>query len=411
MLSRLVPRLSSIGSRRWIATLSAMTAVTALSIDMSLPAQPTLATVFDVSSETAQLTLSLFLIAFAAAQLVTGYVSDALGRRPVLIAGLVLFALSGVACALSPSIEVLLACRVVQGFGAAAAPVVARAMVRDTQPAHQAARLLSTMLAALAVAPMIAPQLGSWLLELSNWRAIFVALAVCGVILLVLAAATLPETHAHDRRITGGGIRGLFRGFREFFRTPGTRLPVFVSCATFAGQFAYISDSPFVLMEGYHVSPRHYAYYFGATALALMIGSLAGRAILRAGQSPRLLLRVGTLLLLVGGIAVVIGTHGGFGLAGFFVPMLVYFIGVGLTSPSATALAMEPVPHLAGTASAAVGSLQMTCGAIAGYATTRIGGSSPLVFADVVVVMGAIAFALAFAARRGVPTRILPPPS
>ena len=102
MLAPLVPSMSTVGSRRWIATLSAMTAVTALSIDMSLPAQPTLATVFDVSNETAQLTLSLFLVAFAAAQLVTGYLSDALGRRRVLIAGLVLFALSGFACALSP---------------------------------------------------------------------------------------------------------------------------------------------------------------------------------------------------------------------------------------------------------------------------------------------------------------------
>jgi DHA1 family bicyclomycin/chloramphenicol resistance-like MFS transporter len=409
MLARRVPRLT-IGSRRWIATLSAMTAVTALSIDMSLPAQPTLASVFDVSSETAQLTLSVFLVAFAAAQLVTGYLSDAIGRRPVLIVGLVLYAVSGVACALSPTIEILLACRVVQGFGAAAGPVVARAMVRDTQPAREAARLLSTMLAALAIAPMIAPQLGGWLLELFDWHAIFFALAIGGVILVGLAAWLLPETHPPERRLTGG-LAGLIRGFREFFRTPGTRLPVFVTCATFAGQFAYIGDSPFVLIDGFHVSPRAYAYYFGGTALALMIGAIAGRGMLRAGRSPRALLRVGTSLLLAGGILVVGGTHGGFGLPGFFVPMLVYFLGIGLTTPSATALAMDPVPHLAGTASAAVGSLQMTSGAIAGYVTTKIGGSSPIVFADVVIAMAVLAFVLAFAATtRAAATRTLPPP-
>jgi len=400
----------TIGSRRWIATLSAMTAVTALSIDMSLPAQPTLATVFDVSSETAQLTLSVFLVAFAAAQLVTGYLSDAIGRRPVLIVGLVLYAASGLACALSPSIEVLLACRVVQGFGAAAGPVVARAMVRDTQPAREAARLLSTMLAALAIAPMIAPQLGSWFLELFDWHAIFFALAIGGVILTLLAAVLLPETHPPDRRLRGG-LSGLARGFREFFATPGTRLPVFVTCATFSGQFAYIGDSPFVLIDGFGVSPRAYAYYFGGTALALMLGAIGGRAMLRAGRSPRALLRVGTSLLLAGGILVVAGTHGGFGLAGFFVPMLIYFLGIGLTTPSATALAMDPVPHLAGTASAAVGSLQMTSGAIAGYLTTKIGGSSPLVFARVVIAMAAIAFVLAFAATtRAASTRTSPPP-
>src|SRR5262245_62058922 len=116
-----------IGSARWIATLAAMTAVTALSIDMSLPAQPTLAATFDVESATAQLTLSVFLIGFACAQLITGYLSDAFGRRRVLLSGLALFAISGIACALSPSIEVLIACRALQGIGAAAAPVVARA--------------------------------------------------------------------------------------------------------------------------------------------------------------------------------------------------------------------------------------------------------------------------------------------
>lgn len=387
-----------------------MTAVTALSIDMSLPAQPTLATVFDVSSETAQLTLSVFLVAFAAAQLVTGYLSDAVGRRPVLIVGLALYAVSGLACALSPSIEILLACRVVQGFGAAAGPVVARAMVRDTQPAHEAARLLSTMLAVLAIAPMIAPQIGGWLLALFDWHAIFFALAIGGVILVTLAALLLPETHPPGRRLTGG-LAGLARGFQEFFRTPGTRLPVFVTCATFAGQFAYIGDSPFVMIEGFDVSPRAYAYYFGGTALALMLGAFAGRAMLRAGRSPRLLLRVGTSLLLAGGILVVAGTHGGLGLPGFYVPMLVYFLGVGLTSPSATALAMEPTPHLAGTASAAVGSLQMTSGAIAGYLTTKIGGSSPIVFAYVVIAMALLAFVLAFAAtRRAAATRTIQPP-
>jgi MFS transporter, DHA1 family, multidrug resistance protein len=388
--------LSPIGSRRWIATLSAMTAVTALSIDMSLPAQPTLATAFDVSSETAQLTLSVFLVAFALAQLVTGSLSDLLGRRPVLLVGLALFALSGVACALSPGIEVLLACRVIQGFGAAAAPVVARAMVRDTQPAAEAAKLLSTMLAALAVAPMIAPVLGSNLLAVFGWRSIFVALAACGIALFALAASSLGETLPRERRTTTRVIDN----YAEFFRTPGTRLPMFVSCATFAGQFAYIGDSPFVLIDGYHVSPAHFAYYFAATALALMTGSLSGRSMLRAGRSPRTLLRIGGSLLVTGGVLVFVGTHTGLGLAGFFVPMLVYFLGVGLTAPSATALALEPVPHIAGTGSAAIGSLQMIAGAVAGYETTHLGGSSPRVFASVVLAMGALASVLAFAASR-----------
>jgi len=391
---------ATIGSRRWIATLAAMTAVTALSIDMSLPAQPALARVFAVDESTAQLTLSLFLIGFAGAQLVTGYLSDVLGRRRVMLAGLVLFALAGVACAASPSIEVLLACRVVQGIGAAAAPVVARAMVRDTQPGAQAARLLSSMLAALAIAPMVAPVIGGALLTSLGWRAIFATLALCGGVLFAIAATTLVETLPPERRAS----HGLVAGFRAFLATPGTRLPMLVSCASFAGQFAYISDSPFVLIDGYGVSARTYGLLFAATALALMIGSMTGGALLRAGRSTRAMLVLGASLLLAGGAGVVIGTHAGLGVAGFIVPMLVYFFGIGLASPSATALAMEPVPHLAGTASAAIGSVQMLAGALAGYATTRIGGSDPHLFSIVVAVMGTLAFGLAVAAaRRHVP--------
>ncbi|HEU0030595.1 MAG TPA: multidrug effflux MFS transporter [Kofleriaceae bacterium] len=386
-----------VGSGRWIVTLAALTAVVALSIDMSLPAQPTLARTFGVSSETAQLTLSLFLIGFAAMQIFVGYLSDAWGRRRVLLGGLAAFTVAGIACAVSPSIEVLLACRVLQGAGAAAAPVVARAMVRDTQPAGQAARLLSTMLSALAVAPMVAPVIGGALLGALGWRSIFVALALTGIVMYALAQLTLDETLSIERRRTLS-LRGLFTSYRVFFTTSGTRLPMLVGCTTFAGQFAYIADSPFVLMGGYGVSADHFGFYFGATALALMLGSIVGSRLLRAGRSPGVLTVIGTAVLLVGGILVVAGTRAELGIAGFMVPMLIYFFGAGLGSPSATALAMQPVPHIAGTASAAIGCLTMVAGSISGYETTRIGGSSPSTFALVVLVMAVLAFGLAIAA-------------
>jgi MFS transporter, DHA1 family, multidrug resistance protein len=388
---------SRIGSARWIATLAAMTAITALSIDMSLPAQPTLAATFHVSSATAQLTLSVFLIGFACAQLITGYLSDAFGRRSVMLGGLALFTVSGIACALSPSIETLIACRALQGVGAAAAPVVARAMVRDTQPAHHAARLLSTMLAALAVAPMIAPVIGGALLEVSSWRAIYAALAGCGVVLYCLARWTLVETLAIERRLPPS-LPGLFRGYAEFFRTPGVRLPMLISCASFAGLFGYVAASPFVLIGGYHVDPANYGYYFAITAFALMVGSLFGGKLLRAGRSPGAMLVIGGTFLLVGGVVSVAGTRSALGIAGLMTPLAVFFFGVGITSPSAMALGLQPVPHIAGTASAAIGFFSTTAGALSGYVTTRIGGSSPRIFALVMLATGAIAALLAITA-------------
>lgn len=396
-----VPRRASVvGSRRWVFTLAAMTGVTALSIDMSLPAQPTLARVFDVTADTAQLNLSLFMIGFALAQLVMGYASDVWGRRRVLIGGLALYTLAALACAAAPTIEVVLACRVLQGIGASAAPVVARAMVRDTQPAAAAARLMSTMLATLALAPMLAPTLGGALLAAFGWRAVFAALAVSGGILLVLAHQTLSETLTHDRRLQASP-GGLIRGYRTFFTTPGTRLPMLISCTSFAGQFAYIAVSPFVLMQGYGASTQAFGIYFGSTALALMLGSIGGSRMLRAGRSLRGMILLGTSLILVGAVLITIGTRvPGFGIAGFLAPMILYFFGVGLASPSASALALEPVAHIAGTASAAIGFLTMISGALAGYLTALVGGSDPRMFAVVVTVMGAAAAALGLAVAR-----------
>lgn len=387
---------TTVGSTRWIVTLASMTGVIALSIDMSLPAQPTLARVFDVSSEVAQLNLSLFMIGFAIAQLLVGYLSDAFGRRRVLLGGLALFSLSALACALSPTIEVVLTCRVLQGIGGSAAPVVARAMVRDTQPAGQAARLMSTMLATLAIAPMIAPSIGGVMLAVFGWRAIFATLAATGFALLVIANLTLTETLPAERRLVASPL-GLVRGFGQFFRAPGTRLPMLISCAAFAGQFAYIADSPFVLMHGYGVSTASFGIYFATTAVALMLGSLSGGRMLRAGRTPRGMVMLGTSLLLIGGVLVTLGTRfDGLGITGFLAPMIIYFFGVGLASPSSSALALDPVPHIAGTASAAVGFLTMTSGALAGYYTTKLGGSDPRIFALVVTVMGALAALLAF---------------
>lgn len=391
------PRYAAVvGSTRWIVTLAGLTAIVALSIDMSLPAQPTLARELSVDTSTASLSLSLFMLGFAVSQIFVGYLSDAWGRRPVLVAGMLIYAAAGVACAASPTIEILLAARIVQGAGAAAGPVVARAMVRDTQPAQHAARLLSTMLAALAVAPMIAPTIGGVLLGWFGWRSIFATLGICGIATLALANATLVETLPPERRATPSAL-GLVRNYARFFATRGVRLPLLLGCASFAGQFAYIGVSPFVMMEGYGLSSAAFGFYFGMSAFALMLGSLFGARLLRAGRSPGAMLVTGTSLLLAGGTLVVIGTHvDGLGIAGFVPPMVVYFFGTGISGPSATALAMEPVPHIAGTASAAIGVLTMSSGAIAGYAAARIGGSSATTFSFITVTMAVIAASIAW---------------
>lgn len=388
------------GTRRWLVSLSAITAVTALSIDMSLPAQPALAHHFGIGSDKAQLTLSLFLLGYAGAQLIVGFLSDAFGRRRVMLAGLGLFTLSGLLCALSPSIELLLLCRFLQGLGAAAGPVVARAMVRDTQPPATAARLLSTMLAVLAIAPMVAPSIGGLLLKLASWRAIFATLCVFGVAFMLLVATSLDETLPEERR-GRASLQALSSGIKRFVTTPGTLTPAVLGCITSAGQFAYISASPFVLIEGYRVAPEHYGLFFVGTAAALMIGSTLGGKMLAAGRSPQQLISIGSVVLCISGLSVAAAAHlPALGVIGFMLPMTMYFLGVGMAGPSATALALAPVPEIAGTASSLIGFTNMSCGAVAGWLATKLGGSTPHVLGVIVALMGCSAAALIFTQRR-----------
>jgi DHA1 family bicyclomycin/chloramphenicol resistance-like MFS transporter len=379
------------GSARWIATLSALTGVTALSIDMSLPAQPTLGRAFHAGSDDTQLTLSLFLVGYAVGQLVSGSLSDARGRRVVLLGGLGVFTVAGLACSVSTSLSTLVILRMVQGLGAAAAPVVARAMVRDTQPSTEAARLLATMTAVLAIAPMVAPLAGGWLLTHLGWQSIFGALAAVGVVLAALSALTLEETRPKALR-TALSFAAVLRGFLTFFRTPGTRVPTLLACASFAGQFAFISDSPFVIIDGYGVPAEHYGFYFGSTAVMLMAGSLTSGHLVKRGFTPRALLGVGAALLCTGGVLLAILVRvPALGVAGLMGPMMIYFIGIGFVGPNATAIAMAPVPALAGTASALIGFLQMAAGALSGYVATRVGGKDPATLGLITGAMGLFA--------------------
>jgi DHA1 family bicyclomycin/chloramphenicol resistance-like MFS transporter len=256
------------------------------------------------------------------------------------------------------------------------------------------------MLAALALAPMLAPLIGGVLLDRVGWHAIFATLALSGVAFFVLALLSLRETLPPERRAPMGS-RHLARAVSQFLATPGTRLPTALGCVAFAGQFAYISDSPFVLMNGYGVPSDRYFLFFGATALALMLGSMLGGRLLHQ-RSPARLLGLGATLLGLGGVGVAVMTQARLlGPVGFIAPMIVYFVGLGLLGPSATALAMEPVPDIAGAASASIGLLSMGAGALTGWLTTRLGGSDPRVLGVVTAVMGLGAAALAVAAQRG----------
>ena len=353
-------------SRALVILLGALTGLTALSIDMSLPALPTLAAVFGVDADQAALTLSLFLAGYSVSQLFYGPLADRFGRRPPLLVGLALFAAGGLGCALSGSITQLVLWRLVQGVGACAGPILARAVVRDLYQRRRGVQILSYMTLIMAVAPLLAPILGGYLLLL-HWRMIFGLLALIGLGVLAATWSGLPESIPwRNHRATRPAE--LLRNLVDFSTRRVCVGYAFLVCFNFCGLFSYISGSPFVLIEVFGVPSNRFGYLFGLNAFGLMAGALINTCLVNRVPAATIL-RCGIALILAGGAA--ISTCAVFhlgGLAGIVGPMLIYILGMGMVTPNAIAAAMEPVPRMAGFASSLIGCLQTAGGSLIGYA-------------------------------------------
>jgi DHA1 family bicyclomycin/chloramphenicol resistance-like MFS transporter len=347
-----------------VPLLAALTGLTALSIDMSLPAMPQLQRTFGADVGAVQLTLSLFLIGFAAGQLVCGVVADRIGRRPVLLSGLALFAVAGLACAASPSLPVLIGARLVQGLGASVGPILARAVVRDCFGSREASGVLSQITQVMIAAPIVAPTVGGVLLLAFGWPAIFVALGGAGVLLWLVAWRRQPETLPAAAR-TAERIP-LLRSYGAVLSHRDSLCHGLTVCFSYGGMFAYVSGSPFVLIDALGVPRSLFGVLFALPALALMVGATLNRRLVTR-VAPALLLRRGVLLVFGAGMVLLALAWAGVGgVAGVMVPMMAYMLGMGLVQPNATAGALAPHGRMAGVTSSLIGSAQTAAGAVAG---------------------------------------------
>jgi MFS transporter, DHA1 family, multidrug resistance protein len=348
--------------------LAALTALTSLSIDMSLPAMPQLQQTFHVGVSSAQLTLSIFLLGFALGQIICGPVSDRRGRRPVLLAGLGLFALAGLACAASVSLPMLVGFRFLQGVGASVGPVIARAVVRDRYDARRGAAVLSQMTQVMIAAPLLAPTLGGYLLVHLGWPAIFLTLGGGGVLLFLACWRYLPETVGDRAEPDGSSQTGVRAGLRALVSHRASARHVLTVCFVYAGMFAYVGGSPFVLMDVFGVAEQNFGYYFAVTAAALLVSATLNRWLLKRHLSPLFILSRGVLVIFAAGLCIGLAAWFGIGgLAGIMLPMMAYMFGQGLVMPNATAAAMAPHGKSAGVVSSVMGCLQTGGAALAGY--------------------------------------------
>ena len=371
--------------------LAALTGLTALSIDMSLPAMPQLQETFGAGVSSVQLTLSVFLAGFALGQVFCGPLSDRWGRRPVLLAGLALFTLAGVACAGSTSLAMLVAARFVQGAGASVGPVVARAIVRDRFDSRKGAAVLSQMTQVMIVAPLLAPTLGGYMLVHLGWPAIFVVLGASGALMSLICWRFLPETARPlkaDDGVKSPGARG---GLRDVLRHRASLRHALTTCFAYAGMFAYVGSSPFVLMDGFGVAEENFGYFFALTAAALLVSATLNRALLKRHAPSLLILRRGVFVIFGAGASLALASWLGFGgLAGVLVPMMAYMFGQGLVMPNATAAAMAPHGESAGVISSLMGALQTGGGALAGYLVGAFYDHTPLSLAVTVAAFASL---------------------
>lgn len=365
--------------------------------DTYLPALPLIVTEFDVRASTAQLTLTAFMVALALGQLVIGPLSDRIGRRRLLILGSIGTGLAAVVCALAPSIWVLVAGRVAQGFFGAAGVVLAKAVVVDVGRGAGVAKAFAGLMALQSVAPVIAPLIGGAVVPFGGWRGVFWLLAALSAVTAVGVIAAVPETLRTEDRSTGG-----FRSTLAGMRIVGTHGPFVARCAVFVFSFgvlfSYISASPFIYQDMVGLSPTAFSVAFTVNALGILAANLvSSRLVGRFDPSKVVRAGVTGMICAIAVLVVVVALSpaGSLDLAPVTVGFLLLTLSIGLVLPNAAALAMQETAGRSGSGSALLGAAQFGLAAVVSPLTGLAGPHSALPLLAVMstcaaVVLGAV---------------------
>ena len=363
----------------WLVLLTVLIALPRLTLDLHLPALPAMADYFHSSDSQLQLTLTLYTLGSAISLLVSGPLTDRFGRRPVLLAGLLLYVVATVTCAQADSLGVLVIARLFQALGGCCTTVIGRVIVRDYFDRHEQARLLGLISMAMAISPMAAPVLGSLMLPLINWRGLFVLLAVIGAVLCLVVYRRLPETRPPE--VAAAPPSNLLRVYGQLLRDRYfLRYALAIGCV-YSTYFPFISESSSLLQRGYQLTATEYALVFAATISGYMLGAnLFRRLVLRL--EPDRLINAGIGLNVLGSVLLAMATLTlpGEWLA-IVLPMVVIMVSVGMVIPACQLSVLQPYGAIAGTASGLFFFIQMILTAVSSWVTGLLsdGTSLPLV--------------------------------
>lgn len=388
---------------RWlIPLLGFLVAFGPLSIDMYLPALPVMAQALHSTQSEMQYTLSSFFAGFCIGMLVYGPLSDWLGRRRLLISGMALFVLASALCTQAGSVDQLIILRALQAFGSGAAVVMARAIARDVYPATQLPHIMSLMTLVTMLAPLVAPLIGGNLLVWFHWQVIFYLLTVLGLICALMVFFALPETLAAEHN--NASLINAFHQYCYLLRDGQAMGTIGTLAFSFAGMFAFISGSPFVYINYFHVPNRYYGLLFGCNIIGMIIILLINVRLLRRYSLSRLLITQVSAQLLFGLLLFALHCSG---LTLIVVLVVLYMSLVNAIGSNSIAQLLQSRAEQAGSASALAVSLQFGMGAAGSLAVSLLQDNTPFAMTLVMAVcalLSCISQWVAIASRKHVNT-------
>lgn len=347
---------------RFILLLGALTSLIPFTIDMYLPSFPSLAKVFETNASSIQLSLTACLLGLAVGQLIAGALSDVHGRRKPLVISLFLYAAASAACIFAPNIYLFVVLRFLQGFAASAGLVISRAIVRDVSSGAELTRLFALLMVVNNLVPLLAPSVGSGVLLFADWRGVFLALTILGLVLLLITGFRLPESLPLERRVPSN-LKATFSNFAAILKDKQFTGYALAQGFLIGGVFAYVSGTPFIYQNIYGVSPQVFSLLFGMNGIGLIAGSYAVGRFSHVFSEKRFLETALYSATAAGAVLLAVVILQG-PLWAVVVPIFFFVTAIGVVGTASFTLAMESQSQAAGSASALLGLLPFVLGAL-----------------------------------------------